>query len=117
MDLLERTKKFNMEWVKTGHRKGSNTNNVSATISVKDEEWEEVGKWMWKNKNTFNGLSVLPYSGGSYKQAPFEDITEEQYNEMVSHLHSINLKWVIEDTDNTSQKENLACSGDSCEVL
>ena len=117
IDLLERTKKFNMEWVKTGHRKGSNTNNVSATISVKDGEWEGVGKWMWENKHTFNGLAVLPYSGGSYKQAPFEDITEEQYNEMSSHLHAINLKWVIEDTDNTSQKENLACSGDSCEVL
>lgn len=117
MDLLERTKKFNMEWVKTGHRKGSNTNNVSATISVKEGNWEEVGKWMWKNKHTFNGLSVLPYSGGSYKQAPFEDITEEQYNEMVSHLHAINLRYVHEDTDNTSQKENLACSGDSCEVL
>tara|TARA_R110002012_G_scaffold321939_1_gene552523 strand:+ start:33 stop:1886 length:1854 start_codon:yes stop_codon:yes gene_type:complete len=117
MDLLERTKKFNMEWVKTGHRKGSNTNNVSATISVKEGNWEEVGKWMWKNKHTFNGLSVLPYSGGSYKQAPFEDITEEQYNEMASHLHAINLRYVHEDTDNTSQKENLACSGDSCEVL
>ena len=117
MDLLERTKKFNMEWVKTGHRKGSNTNNVSATISVKDGEWEEVGKWMWKNKHTFNDLAVLPYSGGSYKQAPFEDITEEQYNEMVSHLHAINLRYVHEDTDNTSQKESLACSGDSCEVL
>ena len=117
IDLLERTKKFNMEWVKTGHRKGSNTNNVSATISVKEGDWEEVGKWMWKNKHTFNGLAVLPYSGGSYKQAPFEDITEEQYNEMVSHLHAINLRYVHEDTDNTSLKENLACSGDSCEVL
>ena len=117
IDLLERTKKFNMEWVKAGHRKGSNTNNVSATISVKEGDWGEVGKWMWKNKHTFNGLAVLPYSGGSYKQAPFEDITKEQYNEMVSHLHAINLRYVHEDTDNTSQKESLACSGDSCEVL
>ena len=117
IDLLERTKKFNMEWVKAGHRKGSNTNNVSATISVKEEEWEGVGKWMWANKYTFNGLAVLPYSGGSYKQAPFEDINEEQYNEMVSHLHAINLRYVHEDTDNTSQKESLACSGGSCEVL
>jgi ribonucleoside-triphosphate reductase (thioredoxin) len=117
IDLLERTKKFNMEWVKAGHRKGSNTNNVSATISVKEEEWEGVGKWMWANKHTFNGLAVLPYSGGSYKQAPFEDINEEQYNEMVSHLHAINLRYVHEDTDNTSQKESLACSGGSCEVL
>ncbi|MBT7896227.1 MAG: hypothetical protein HN564_04445, partial [Flavobacteriales bacterium] len=116
MDLLERTKKFNMEWVKTGHRKGSNTNNVSATISVKDNDWDQVGKWMWENKHTFNGLSVLPYSGGSYKQAPFEDITKNQYEEMVSHLQSINLRHVHEDTDNTTQKENLACSGGNCEI-
>jgi len=116
MDLLERTKKFNMEWVKTGHRKGSNTNNVSATISVKDNDWEQVGKWMWENKHTFNGLSVLPYSGGSYKQAPFEDITKNQYEEMVSHLQSINLRHVHEDTDNTTQKENLACAGGNCEI-
>ena len=64
----------------------------------------------------FNERMTLT-GGGSYKQAPFEDITEEQYNEMASHLHAINLRYVHEDTDNTSQKENLACSGDSCEVL
>ena len=64
-DLLERTRKFNVEWVKKGHRKGANTNNVSATISVKQDEWEKVGKWMWDNKDTFNGLSVLPYDNGS----------------------------------------------------
>ena len=117
LDLLERTKKFNMEWVKEGHRKGSNTNNVSATISVKEDEWEDVGKWMWKNKHTFNGLSVLPYDGGTYTQAPFENITEEQYIEMMSHLKTINLANVWEETDNTSQKESLACAGGSCEIV
>ena len=71
---------------------------------------------MWENKHTFNGLSVLPYSGGSYKQAPFEDITKNQYEEMVSHLQSINLRHVHEDTDNTTQKENLACAGGNCEI-
>jgi len=117
IDLLERTKKFNMEWVKEGHRKGSNTNNVSATISVKEGEWEDVGAWMWKNRKTFNGLSVLPYDGGTYTQAPFENITHEQYKEMLSHLHSINLRYVYEDADNTTQKENLACAGGSCEIV
>tara|TARA_R110001592_G_scaffold120922_2_gene325881 strand:+ start:297 stop:2249 length:1953 start_codon:yes stop_codon:yes gene_type:complete len=116
MDLLERTKKFNLEWVHEGHIKGANTNNVSATISVKQEEWDDVGKWMWKNKDTFNGLSVLPYDNGSYTQAPFENITEKKFKEMENHLHTINLKNVFEDTDNTSQKESLACSGDNCEV-
>ena len=108
MDLLERTKKFNLEWVHEGHIKGANTNNVSATISVKQEEWDDVGKWMWKNKDTFNGLSVLPYDNGSYTQAPFENITEKKFKEMENHLHTINLKNVFEDTDNTSQKESLA---------
>ena len=116
MDLLERTKKFNLEWVREGHIKGSNTNNVSATISVKPDEWDEVGSWMWKNRNTFNGLSVLPYDNGSYTQAPFENITKEKFKEMESPLHSIDLKNVYEKVDNTSQKESLACSGDNCEI-
>ena len=117
MDLLERTKKFNMEWVKGGHRKGSNTNNVSATISVKQEEWDTVGEWMWKNKNTFNGLAVLPYDNGSYTQAPFEDITEEKFLEMESHLNNIDLTQIIEMTDETDLKDQAACAGGACEVV
>jgi len=94
IDMLERVKKFNVQWVKKGHRKGANTNNVSATVSVQEGEWEAVGNWMWENKETFNGLSVLPYFGGTYTQAPFEDITKEQFDEMAQHLHSIDLsKW------------------------
>jgi ribonucleoside-triphosphate reductase len=117
MDLLERTKKFNMEWVKGGHRKGSNTNNVSATISVKQEEWDSVGEWMWKNKNTFNGLAVLPYDNGSYTQAPFEDITEEKFLEMESHLNNIDLTQIVEMTDETDLKDQAACAGGACEVV
>jgi ribonucleoside-triphosphate reductase (thioredoxin) len=117
IDLLERTKKFNMEWVRGGHRKGSNSNNVSATISVKQDEWEEVGKWMWKNKDTFNGLAVLPYDNGSYTQAPFEDITEEKFLEMESHLNKINLRKIVEVTDETDLKDQAACAGGACEVV
>ncbi len=117
MDLLERTKKFNMEWVKAGHRKGANTNNVSATISVKQDEWDSVGEWMWENKNTFNGLSVLPYDNGSYTQAPFEDISEEKFLEMESHLNNIDLKKIIEMTDETDLKDQAACAGGACEVV
>jgi len=117
MDLLERTKKFNVEWVKAGHRKGANTNNVSATISVKQDEWDSVGEWMWKNKNTFNGLSVLPYDNGSYTQAPFEDITEEKFLEMESHLNNIDLKQIIEMTDETDLKDQAACAGGACEIV
>jgi len=117
MDLLERTKKFNVEWVKAGHRKGANTNNVSATISVKQDEWDSVGEWMWKNKHTFNGLSVLPYDNGSYTQAPFEDITEEKFLEMESHLNNIDLKQIIEMTDETDLKDQAACAGGACEIV
>ena len=81
--LLERVKRVASEWIKPGHRTGSNSHNVSATISLREHEWEAAGHWMWDNKKFYNGLSVLPYDGGSYTQAPFEDITEEQYHEMM----------------------------------
>jgi ribonucleoside-diphosphate reductase alpha chain len=117
MDMLERVKKFNTQWVKKGHRKGANTNNVSATVSIQEHEWEQVGKWMWENKETFNGLSVLPYFGGSYTQAPFEDITKEKFDEMVQHLHGIDLSKVVEFDDNTSQMDQAACAGGACEIV
>ena len=75
-DLLERIKKVATEWVKPGHRKGSNTHNVSATVSLKQNEWDAAGRWMWENRDHYNGLSVLPYDGGTYTQAPFEDISK-----------------------------------------
>jgi ribonucleoside-diphosphate reductase alpha chain len=117
LDMLERTKKFNVQWVKKGHRKGANTNNVSATVSINENEWEQVGKWMWDNKDTFNGLSVLPYFGGTYTQAPFEDITEEQFNEMVQHLHNIDLSKIVEFTDDTALMDQAACAGGACEIV
>ena len=115
-DLLERVKEVSKQWVKTGHRSGSNTHNVSATISLKENEWEEAGEWMWNNRSYYNGLSVLPYDGGTYTQAPFEDITKEQYNELAKHLGSINLENVVELEDNTELSGELACAGGACEV-
>jgi ribonucleoside-diphosphate reductase alpha chain len=117
IDMLERVKRFNVQWVKKGHRKGANTNNVSATVSIQENEWEQVGQWMWENRNTFNGLSVLPYFGGSYTQAPFEDITEEKFNEMAQHLHSIDLSKVVEFSDETALMDQAACAGGACEIV
>ena len=114
--LLERVKKVATEWVKPGHRNGSNSHNVSATISLKKEDWELAGEWMWKNRNDYNGLSVLPYDGGTYTQAPFEDITEEKYNEMMKSLSEVDLSNVIEIEDNTDLSGELACAGGSCEI-
>lgn len=113
---LERVKRFHKEWIKGGHRKGSNTNNVSTTIYVKDDEWKTVGEWMWNNRNSYNGISVLPYDGGTYKQMPFEDITEEQYTEYSKKLHEIDLRKVVEMDDNTDASGELSCVGGACEI-
>ena len=115
-DLLERVKKVANEWVKAGHRTGSNGHNVSATISLKEEDWELTGEWMWENREYYNGLSVLPYDGGSYVQPPFEDITEEQYDAMFLFLQEIDLSNVIEEKDETTLSAELACAGGACEI-
>ena len=116
MDLLERIKKVATEWVKPGHKTGSNSHNVSATVSLKENEWEEAGEWMWENRNHYNGLSVLPYDGGSYVQAPFEDVTKQTYNDMTKTLHNVDLSKVVELEDNTDLSGELACAGGNCEV-
>ena len=114
--LLERIKKVAMDWVVPGHRKGSNTHNVSATVSLKPEEWEDAGEWMWVNRDSYNGLSVLPFDGGTYTQAPFEDIDEGTYINRLQHLKDINLEKVIETEDNTDLSGELACAGGACEI-
>jgi len=118
LSLLERVKQFNLKWVREGYRKGENHNNVSATISIKSNEWQEVGEWMWNNKNTFNGLSVLPYDGGTYKDAPFQTCTEEEYNNKFDKIENdnINLTEIIEDEDTTNLTGEVACAGGSCEI-
>ena len=117
MDLLERIKRINKEWIKPGHRKGSNTHNVSATVTMKPEEWKEVGEWLFENKEYFTALSFLPYSDHSYVQAPFETITAEQFLDKVKHLHELDLSKVIETADNTDLKGEAACVSGACEVL
>jgi len=114
--LLERVKKVATKWIKPGHRTGSNTHNVSATISLKEDDWDLAGKWMWENRDSYNGLSVLPHNGGTYKQAPFQDITKEKYNEMLKYLKEIDLSKVIEEKDETNLTGELACAGGACEL-
>ena len=114
--LLDRIKKVHLEWVKPGHRTGNNTHNVSATVSLKPDEWDLAGEWMWDNREHYNGLSVLPYDGGSYVQAPFEDCTEETYNTMLETLKDIDLSKIVELSDDTDLSGELACAGGACEI-
>ena len=130
IDTLERVKKFAIEWINPGHIDGINTHNVSATISIDKsrvygnlgernslkDEWQVVGKWMWENKEFYNGLSVLPYWGGTYKQAPFEDITKEEYEKRIKNLKSVDLTNVIEEDDNVEFGQTAACAGGSCSI-
>jgi ribonucleoside-diphosphate reductase alpha chain len=144
IDTLERVKRFSTEWVKSGHIDGANTHNVSATISINSnrkytefspmgsfppndsvykvsedgtlDEWEVVGQWMWENREVYNGLSVLPAFDHTYKQAPFEDITEEQYNVRINTLKAIDLNKVMEIDDNVEFSQVAACAGGACEI-
>ncbi len=116
-ELLERVKRISKEWIKFGHRGGQNTHNVSATVSLKEEDWELAGNWMWDNREHYNGLSVLPYNGGTYQQAPFEDCDEEKYDSMMKSLSNVDLTKVIELQDNTDLSGEVACAGGACEIV
>jgi len=145
IDTLERVKKFSLEWINAGHVNGDNTHNVSATISIDKsrhyrsplaefdspstiasvpceptplswDEWKAVGAWMWTNREVYNGLSVLPYFGGTYKQAPFEDITKEEYESRIASLKSIDLTKVIELDDTVDFGQVASCAGGACSI-
>jgi len=117
MDMLERIKTINKNWIKPGHRKGNNMHNVSATVTIKQSEWAEVGDWLYENKEYFTALSFLPEDLGTYVQAPFETITEEQFNEAVKSLHSLDISKVVEIGDNTALMDQAACASGACEIV
>ncbi len=118
MNLLTRVSHVWDAWVSTGHRNGANVNNVSTTVSVKKDEWSEVGEWMWKNRDRYTALSVLPASDDdhNYVQAPFTDCAKEEYEHLVKQLHTIDLTKVIEVSDETTLQESVACGGSACEI-
>ncbi len=115
-DLLTRVKRYNQNWIYRGHNFGENTHNTSCTISIKDDEWGVVGEWMWENRKYYTGIAVLPYDGHTYKQAPFENITKEEYEELVKNIHIIDLTQVKEHDDNTDLSGEAACAGGQCSI-
>jgi ribonucleoside-diphosphate reductase alpha chain len=116
LDLLERVKRFSEEWIVPGHITGDNRHNVSVTVSVKEDEYNKVGEWLWKNRETYTGITILPYHGGNHAQMPFEDCNDEVYARMLRKVKDIDLTKVLEDDDNTNLSESLACSGGACEI-
>jgi ribonucleoside-diphosphate reductase alpha chain len=115
--LLERAMFFNRNWVAPGHRTGDNKHNVSLTVSVRENEWEEVAEFMYNNRNLYSGISLLPYDGGTYKQAPFEEIDENKYLEYSQYVKDFDFKEIIEDKDYTNKIETIACGGGACEIV
>lgn len=120
IDLLERVKRFQIEWIRGSHREGENTHNVSVTVSIKGNEWDGVTEWMWINKDFYNGISVLDYDGGTYLQMPFEDITETKYKALSTRLSEVvkdfNILDIVEEEDIVDHKGESACSGGQCEI-
>jgi len=117
INTLERVKFFHQNWILPTHSSGKNTHNVSCTISVRPDEWEEVGNWCWLNRDIYMAISVLPYDGGTYIQAPFEEISEEKYRELYSSLKKVDFEKIIEEEDTTQLQGEAACAGGSCEII
>lgn len=92
----------------------------SVTITVKENEWMDVGAWVYRHFDEISGISFLPHSDHSYKQAPYQDCTKEQYDEMLANFPK-NIDWSklseYEVEDNTKGTQTFACSGDSCEIV
>ena len=108
IDHLELWMMYQKEWCE---------HKPSVTISVKEEEWMEVGAWVWKNFDDISGISFLPYDGGSYRQAPYEECTKEEYVKLLGNTPP-KIKWneLVEVDDNVKGVQELACSSGSCEV-
>lgn len=115
MELFDRIIFFNKHWVFNGHIEGVNKHNVSATIEYKQEDIELLREAMWNNRDYYTGISLLPYAGGCYTQAPFEECDEETFNKYNAFCKNIDLKEIIEMEDNTTRQDTVACAGGVCE--
>lgn len=90
----------------------------SVTISVKEEEWMDVGAWVWKHFDEVSGVSFLPHDGGTYRQAPYEECTKQQYEDLLAIMpKDINWDTLVEIDDNVKGAQELACSAGSCEIV
>ena len=117
MSALKRVLMYNRNWVIPGHRSGVNRHNVSCTINVKDDEWDQLREEMWKHRDIYSGISLLPYDGGTYKQAPFEACDKQTFDDTMALIKEIDLKNVIETEDHTNLMESVACAGGVCDLV
>lgn len=111
IEQLEYWKRVQEEWCE---------HKPSITVTVKEPEWPEVGGWVYKNFDIISGVSFLPHSEHSYRQAPYEAVTAERYEELKSKMPK-EIRWedlsYYELEDNTSGSQTLSCTADSCEYV
>jgi len=111
LEQLELWKAYAVSWCE---------HKPSVTISVRDEEWLEVGAWVYKNFDLCSGISFLPHSDHAYQQAPYQDCDEETYQELLGRMPKM-IDWdrlgEYEAEDNTAGSQTLACTGGVCEVV
>jgi len=107
LQQLELVSAFNKSWCE---------HKASVTIYVKEDEWLDVGAWVHKNFDSISGVSFLPYDGGSYRQAPYEEITKDQYDKLAATMPLIDFSEYVEEEDNTTASQELACVGGVCEL-
>ena len=116
LSFLDRLRNLNIRWIQPGHTDGANTHNISATVYIKDNEWDLIGEWMWLNRHNYNGLAVLPHDGKSYNQPPNEDCSKQTYDKMMETLVKVDLSNIIELEDDSNFGQDPACAGGSCEI-
>lgn len=116
LELLLRMKFIANNWIQPGHHKGLNTHNVSLTVSFKPHEVEDIKAWMWANRNDYYGISLLPFSDSSYEYAPYEDISETRYKELLALLPKIDLSSIVYRKQDDTRDQTAACEGGLCEL-
>jgi len=117
VELMERMKKINEVWVSKGHYEGKDTHNVSLTVSYKPEEEAGIKEWMWNNRNVYCGISLLPYDGGTYVQAPFQEIDKETYERLAAEFPQIDLSGVNFGAAVDERMGEAACGANGCELV
>jgi hypothetical protein len=114
--LLDRACFYYDNWVVPGHTSGIDTHNVSVTINYKPEEVDDLFEYLWEKRNSFRGVSLLPFDGGTYKQAPFEACDKKTFDKLNKLVKDVDLKNIVENHNNTNLTQQLACAGGTCEI-
>ena len=113
--FLERIKRYQHGWIAPGHSSGINTHSVSATATLEDSEWEEVGQWLWKERNHYTCISIFPATNSIYKQTPFEECDKTTFDSMYNYIKDVDLDNMTSHST-TTDFQAPACAGGVCEL-